>query len=143
MEKTKYFSFNFEKYFFQKIKLLSHQKCRKNLSFQFTITKLLRGKINVIIFCLAIFGPNFFWFMFPTSKIRQYRRFYLKFADFAILEAENRGLLAFGDLSPAQIFHRQREAQNRGFGDISPEMATLVCFENWFLHFEIFGGKHF
>ena len=63
--------------------------------------------------------------MFPTSKTRQYRRFYLKFADFAILEAENRGLLAFGDLSPAQIFHRQREAQNRGFGDISPEMATL------------------
>ena len=30
-----------------------------------------------------------------------------------------------GDISPVQIFHRQREAQNRGFGDISPEMATL------------------
>ena len=49
------------------------------------------------------------------SRIRQYRHF----------EAQNRGISAIGDISPAQIFHRQREAQNRGFGDISPEMATL------------------
>ena len=50
------------------------------------------------------------------SRIRQYRHF----------EAQNRGISAIGDISPAQIFHRQREAQNRGFGDISPEMATLI-----------------
>ena len=49
------------------------------------------------------------------SRICQYRHF----------EAQNRGISAIGDISPAQIFHRQREAQNRGFGDISPEMATL------------------
>ena len=44
--------------------------------------------------------------------------------------AQNRGISAIGDISPAQIFHRQREAQNRGFGDISPEMATLQSAES-------------
>ena len=52
------------------------------------------------------------------SRIHQYRHY----------EAQNCGISAIGDISPAQIFHRQREAQNRGFGDISPEMATLVQF---------------
>ena len=64
---------------------------------------------------------------FQHSKIRQYRRFSLKFADFANSRGSKSRKLAFGDLSPAQIFHRQREAQNRGFGDISPEMATLTA----------------
>ena len=50
------------------------------------------------------------------SRIRQYRHF----------EAQNRGISAIGDISPAQIFHRQREAQNRGFGDISPDLLTLL-----------------
>ena len=62
------------------------------------------------------------------SVFRQNRKDFLEFAKFANLEAQNRGILAIGDISPAQIFHRQREAQNRGFGDISPEMATLVQF---------------
>ena len=45
-------------------------------------------------------------------KIRQFRQFL--------------GLkIATGDVSPALISHRHREAQNRGFGEKSPEMLTL------------------
>ena len=35
-----------------------------------------------------------------------------------------------GDLSPGQFFYRQAMVQNRGFGDISPEMATLNTSES-------------
>ena len=40
--------------------------------------------------------------------------------------AQNRGLLAIGDLSPGQISDRQLEAKNRGFGDKSPDLLTLL-----------------
>ena len=43
--------------------------------------------------------------------------------------AQNRGLLAIGDLSPGQNFYRHAMVQNRGFGDISPEMLTLHSTE--------------
>ena len=66
----------------------------------------------------------------------EFAQFCLYFAEIAriywnspispLLEAQNRGISAIGDISPAQIFHRQREAQNRGFGDISPDLLTLL-----------------
>ena len=49
----------------------------------------------------------------------------MELANIANFEAQNRGNSAIGDTSPAHNFHRQREAQNRGFGEKSPEMATL------------------
>ena len=67
---------------------------------------------------------------FPISSIfRQNRQVLLDFANIANFEAQNRGNSAIGDTSPAQIFHRQRVAQNRGFGEKSPEMLTLLTAE--------------
>ena len=77
-------------------------------------------------------GPSYlkiasFLWIFPSisSIFRQNRQVLLDFANIANFEAQNRGNLAIGDTSPAQIFHRQRVAQNRGFGEKSPEMLTL------------------
>ena len=42
-----------------------------------------------------------------------------------ILEPRNRGFSPIGDLSPSPNSYRQPYVQNRGFGDLSPEMATL------------------
>ena len=40
--------------------------------------------------------------------------------------AQNRRFSAIGDLSPGQKIYRQARVQNRGFGDKSPEMLTLI-----------------
>ena len=63
------------------------------------------------------------------SIFRQNRQVLLEFANIANFEAQNRGNSAIGDTSPAHNFHRQREAQNRGFGEKSPEMLTLLIVE--------------
>ena len=43
-----------------------------------------------------------------------------------ILEPRNRGFSPIGDLSPSPNSYRHVYVQNRGFGDISPEMLTLI-----------------
>ena len=65
---------------------------------------------------------DFSLFLLYFAKIA---RFYWNLPISPLFEAQNRGNLAIGDTSPAHNFHRQREAQNRGFGEKSPEMATL------------------
>ena len=66
---------------------------------------------------------DFSLFLLYFAKIA---RFYWILPISPIFEAQNRGNLAIGDTSPAHNYHRQREAQNRGFGDKSPEMLTLI-----------------
>ena len=68
---------------------------------------------------------DFYGFCPIPSIFRQNRQVLLEFANIANFEAQNRGNSAIDDTSPAQIFHRQRVAQNRGFGEKSPEMLTL------------------
>ena len=72
---------------------------------------------------------DFYGFCPIPSIFRQNRQVLLEFANIANFEAQNRGNSAIGDTSPAHNFHRQTEAQNRGFGEKSPEMATLLISE--------------
>ena len=77
------------------------------------------------------------WASFLAENYAKNHFFSFKIANFAkfsrispkspILEVENRGFSALGDLSPGQISDRQLEAKNRGFGDKSPDLLTLHC----------------
>ena len=63
---------------------------------------------------------------FFSFKIANFAKFSRISPKSPILEVENRGFSALGDLSPGQISDRQLEAKNRGFGDKSPDLLTLV-----------------
>ena len=71
----------------------------------------------------CLFYLDFSLFLLYFAKIA---RFYWNLPISPLFKAQNRGNSAIGDISPAHIFHRQIEAQNRGFGEKSPEMATLI-----------------
>ena len=62
---------------------------------------------------------------FFSFKIANFAKFSRISPKSPILEVENRGFSALGDLSPGQISDRQMEAKNRGFDDKSPDLLTL------------------
>ena len=92
------------------------------------------------------FCETFFWFCASSKLIKnclfsldyslllpyfaKIARFYWNLPISPLFEAQNCGNSGIGNTLPAHNFHRQREAQNRGFGEKSPEMATLLSFEN-------------
>ena len=123
-------------------------------------SKNMLGALKILILSSKLwFCETFFWFCAWSKLIKNclfsldFSLFLLYFAKIArfywnlpispLFEAQNRGNSAIGDTSPAHNFHRQREAQNRGFGEKSPEMATLMwsrlCLQSIRVKSTIFG----
>ena len=107
----------------------SQKKEIKNRSFQKYTTFL---GLEKFWFCQSFFlfcsWSKSFGFCPISSVFRQIRQSYHKISKIRQIRQFLGLKIATGDVSPAQISHRHRVAQNRGFGDISPEMLTLfVC----------------
>ena len=112
-----------KKKYFKKYYNIQHFRGLKNFDFVRAFSCFVLGQSLSKNYSGKLSFSIGFW---PVSSVfRQVRQSYHKIPKIRQFRQFLGLKIATGDVSPALISHRHRGAQNRGFGDISPEMLTL------------------